>query len=152
MSRFPGWAFRTTIEETIRLRIKDIKPLLHDRASEITLTWTSNRRMESFEVKIRWNNDGGIQISHKAADWPVPFQTDVRMTMTRANLGNGKGHRYWFQCPGLSNEQRCGKRVGVLCLPGGAAYFACRHCYRLPYQDQLMRLKQFDGLARLHSI
>jgi len=145
MGRHPGWLFRDTVEDSKRLRIDSIKSLLRGEVSGITSTWTNNRTGESFKVDIGWDSGDQLEITYTTKDgWPIQYS--IRRLMTPSNLGNG--FRYWFQCPGLRDGNQCYKRVGILYLPPGAIYFACRHCYRLPYQDQLLRMKQFDGLPK----
>lgn len=58
--------------------------------------------------------------------------TDIELTRTNCNFG---GDRFWFICPGLSEDKPCGKRVGVLYRPLHAEIFACRHCHNLTYQS-----------------
>ena len=59
------------------------------------------------------------------------------------------GARPYFICPGIVNGIACGRRVTK--LYGAAAYFLCRHCYRLPYASQ--REDRYDrALHRANNI
>lgn len=58
---------------------------------------------------------------------------DVRME--RAALPRG-GFRWWGRCPLAAGGVACGRRVGVLYLPPGAADFGCRRCHRLTYASR----------------
>jgi len=54
------------------------------------------------------------------------------------------GARPFFVCPGVINGIACGRRVTK--LYGAAAYFLCRHCYRLSYASQ--REDRYDRALR----
>ena len=54
------------------------------------------------------------------------------------------GHRPWFICPGVVNDQPYRRRV--VHLYGRGRYFCCRHCCRLAYASQAE--KPLDRLAR----
>ncbi len=54
------------------------------------------------------------------------------------------GQRWWFICPMMN----CDRRVGVLYLPFGAKYFACRHCYHLTYESVQTHDKRIDYLIK----
>ena len=47
---------------------------------------------------------------------------------------NYGGRRPWFQCPGMVNGTRCGRRVAKLYQRG--RYFRCRTCQKLAYSTQ----------------
>jgi hypothetical protein len=64
-------------------------------------------------------------------DYPVRLQTTAC---------HYRGQRYGFTCP----IRGCGRRVALLYL--GAAYLACRDCYRLTYRSQ--RESKEDRAAR----
>ena len=77
--------------------------------------------------------DGGrqdIQLGYKVeseGEW-TPVNETIHVTSTMLCSG---GTRFWFNCPA------CGRRVGILFLPRGQKYFACRTCHQLTYACRL---------------
>jgi hypothetical protein len=70
----------------------------------------------------------------------------VEVVATPCNFG---GERYWFVCPLVKGEYRCGRRVTKLYLPSGGKYYGCRHCYDLTYRSAQEHDKRVDALAKL---
>lgn len=66
----------------------------------------------------------------------------ISLTTTRCNYG---GRRYWFICPLIFNQIRCGRRVGVLYM--GDKYFGCRHCRNICYSRNENRRHKFQWMA-----
>lgn len=59
-------------------------------------------------------------------------QYSVPIEYTECNFG---GERPWFRCPGVVNDERCGRRVAkIYALPSGGLYL-CRHCHDLGYRS-----------------
>ncbi len=59
------------------------------------------------------------------------IRDSIPLTWTPCNYG---GQRPWFQCPGMVNGTRCGRRVAMLYQRG--KYFRCRTCHNLGYSTQ----------------
>jgi len=63
------------------------------------------------------------------------------------------GRRWWFLCPGPSDEQPCGRRCRILHRPADAARFACRECHRLSYESrQRHRERRFEFVRALDVV
>ncbi len=67
--------------------------------------------------------------------------------MARSTAPYFGGRRWWWICPLTKRGRRCGRRVGKLYLPPGAAYFGCRHCHELTYES-CQESHAYDGLFR----
>lgn len=67
------------------------------------------------------------------------FKYKVPIVTTRCHFG---GYRYWFVCPLITDNQRCGRRVGVVYK--AESYFGCRHCYNLTYAS-----RNLSGVSRI---
>jgi len=59
----------------------------------------------------------------------VLHDVDQRMTLTPTPTRH-EGRRWWYACPA------CNRRVGVLHLPPGEKFFACRSCHDLSYRSR----------------
>ena len=64
----------------------------------------------------------------QSANYPVSIE------WTKCHYG---GLRAWFRCPAMG----CGRRVAILYM---GSIFACRHCYRLGYDSQLLSASDRD--------
>lgn len=99
------------------------------------IKWTSGFGHESnvsFTVDVM--NSPHIRFTYTCTDWggeKVDLDYRVELVATRCHFG---GKRYWFICPLSVSGVACGRRVGVIYLPG--KYFGCRKCHDLAYQSQ----------------
>jgi hypothetical protein len=134
------WDKKATVAECRRIDVRDfqrrglLRPGISgkwgwSRAGEtvasIDFAVVSGRLVLSYRVRPQ----GG---EWESITEPVP------LTWTPCNYG---GQRAWFLCPGVVNDQHCGRRVAM--LYGSGRYFLCRHCYNLVYETQ-----QEDSLNR----
>jgi hypothetical protein len=123
-----------TVEETVRLSITQLV-----RAGLLVGGGPANGQLRlgegetaSVSVSTMPGDDGrhDIQLNYKVESegaWASVKET-VHVTGTRLCSG---GERLWFLCP------PCGHRVGVLFLPVGQRFFACRRCHGLTYGCRL---------------
>jgi hypothetical protein len=66
------------------------------------------------------------------------------------------GFRWWGRCPLSRLGVGCGRHVGKLYLPPGAAHFGCRACHRLTYSSRQQHDPRVTRLlknpAALHAL
>jgi len=101
-------------------------------------------------ISVRTKRDA-VVLSYRVrglldAEWK-PIEHRVPITWTTCHFG---GQRPWFVCSVRANGQYCGRRVAVLYL--GGAVFACRRCYRLAYDSQLLHGQIERNVAKLEKI
>jgi hypothetical protein len=86
----------------------------------------------SVSVSTMPGDDGryDIQLHYKVESEGTWTPVKETMCVTSTRLCSG-GERLWFLCP------PCGRRVGILFLPVGQRFFACRRCHQLTYGCRL---------------
>lgn len=141
------WGYRArrcTIEESLRIRIPDLRRYLSDPEPQ-SLDWqwmTSGKRVASVHMAFSPANEQAtlprgrcrrsltlsysIVVSHYV---PERFELPVEVWAEHLRFG---GLRWWFVCP------RCWRRRAALYLPtvAGARTWACRQCCGLRYHSQ----------------
>jgi hypothetical protein len=134
-----GWhrATTNTVEDGLILsssklqRDRMMRPNLHWAG---TVTWShsyTGEKLASIGLDTHTTDGAGWARLHYTRT-NAGEQMDYRVNLTTTPLPWG-GLRWWFLCPLVTGGRYCGRRVGKLCLPPGARYFGCRHCYRLAY-------------------
>jgi hypothetical protein len=86
-------------------------------------------------ASIGYHCTGGVleldyRVRVYGGDWES-IQQNVPLVHSDCNYG---GQRTYARCPGVVNDQPCGRRVGKLF--SGGRFFLCRHCYRIAYASQ----------------
>lgn len=126
---------KTTLEETKRIDVRYLHQhgYLTDHCRG-TLSWQRNGEPSGL---INYEHcNGTIILSYRykfnGGEWENVKQV-IQVLTTPCHYG---GVRKWLECP------LCKRRVGI--LSGNGKYFACRHCYKLPYASQ--REGKYDRL------
>ncbi len=139
------WGLHTrkqTVEESLVLdmnRFAKLNSLADNCYQSGTLQWSNSCTGEvtstiSFEVNTIGPTNSWVRLFYTRTRTKEDIDYRVQLTTTKQNFG---GVRWWFVCPLVVNNRACNKRVGKLCLPSGARYFGCRHCYDLTYTSCL---------------
>lgn len=131
-----GWHTpRQTVEDSLPLRMTRLHRngyIVPDALRAGVLRWSRGAEPTAaagFQSDLR---DAGRPLATldyrvtRAGEEPRQIKYRVELETTPCNFG---GVRWWFRCPNV----RCGRRCGVLYLPPGALYFACRECHELTY-------------------
>ena len=142
------WTSRLTVEQCLPLTVESF------RGSRIwasptgtvgAISWSDSQGLPLGKIEYSVQNDAdglAICIRRQYARLNSTFtlleELRIPITTTRPHLG---GKRQWFLCPIVHDRQPCGRRVGRLYLPPGAAIFGCRHCHNLTYQSTRVRDK-----------
>jgi len=137
IERLPGRVRKITVEECSRLSMKVIKPLQPGSTGRVPLVLNG---IEEGDVGYQVLGSGGaptaVRLMHSFDDLLTGASMDhdylVALTTTLTAWGS---LRYWFVCPLVVDGIPCGRRVEVLYLPTGKAYFGCRQCHNLAYQS-----------------
>ena len=114
----------------------DIRPLQRDGllvpGGYITLAWSKSGTRLADATGTVEGRDGRaalLRLSYQRNG--EPLAQPIPVTWTACTFG---GFRPWFVCACTRNGVLCGRRVAV--VYGAGKVFACRHCYRLPYETQ----------------
>ena len=137
--RRPSPASRRRVEAGLFLSIEALADhglLSGDTEAPTTvLTWLGPGEIPMASATATVEIDGTpgvrvIQMQYNVEVYGDSYSVREAIALTATGVGNG-GHRWWFTCPA------CGCRRGVLYLPPGERYFACRHCHGLVYNSQM---------------
>jgi hypothetical protein len=133
IARCPG--ARLTVEDCLSLSIATLRKhgLLSGQVAGRRFTWRDEQGelISSINVIVDMDHEPSplarfrytLQINGVAHD--VNQRVCLTPTPTRH-----KGRRWWYTCPA------CQRRVGVLHLPPGEKFFACRFCHDLSYRSR----------------
>jgi len=144
------WDKKQTVEDSLKLSLG--KSGIAERLNQLE---TGDRANGGISWSRTYDGHVTAQISYRVERLSNSAILTLRYTQTRNNNSddisypiklsattpNYGGLRWWFICP----EQDCGRRVGMLYLPGGYKYFLCRHCYDLTYTS-CQESHKFDRL------
>jgi hypothetical protein len=144
-----------TVEQCLSLTVESF---YRDRAGNCTsgrvgtATWTDPQGSPLGKIEYAVQNDADVlavhirrQYARLCGDLRPLEECLIPITTTPAHLG---GERRWFSCPTMRDGNPCGRRVGRLYLPPGAAVFGCRQCYNLTYSKSQKHDKGTDALRR----
>jgi hypothetical protein len=130
---------KTTVEaaRSLDIRIFQRKRVFSGSGSaHLQVQWTlvEDRSQSSIAVKFhgapaRLN---AISLRYKRLADGTESNEWISVAATRCNYG---GERWWFVCPALGGEKKCGRRCRFLYSPAGAKRFACRECHDLTYES-----------------
>ena len=128
------WRKKRTVENCHTLDTADLKrlKLLAPCADERigTLRWMRGSEQASavnYTVTVGDRN-GVLRLSYQVLANQEDVAYPVELVSTGCHLG---GVRWWFVCPLVCGDVRCGRRVRKLYL--GGRYFGCRRCHALTY-------------------
>lgn len=136
---------RLTVEDCMSLSIVTLRKhgLLNGGMAGQRFTWRDEQGQVVSSINVV------VDMAHE----PNPiarFLYTVQINGARREVGQrvvltptptrNEGRRWWYKCPA------CNRRVGVLHLPPGEKFFACRSCHDLSYRSRWRRYK--DTIAR----
>jgi len=106
------------------------------RNGGIKWTWDDWQSNIGFSVQTQTDdNSGYIELTYAVTDGQSDEKTEmkykIKLVTTSCNYG---GKRYWFECPLTTNDEYCGRRVGVIYSVG--KLFGCRYCANVAYRAQ----------------
>jgi hypothetical protein len=101
-----------------------------------TLVWTSSHgHKSSIGIEVYTMEDEGFMRVHYTTSSSdrekEALDYVIYMVTTPCNFG---GIRWWFECPLVHGNKRCGRRVRRLYKYG--RHFGCRQCFGLCYSEQ----------------
>ena len=135
-----GSARRVSVLECLRLTVGDLQEsgLISGEAEEILLSWpTDESEEDKATVRARTVSRAESEVT-VCLTYTVQVEGEAHEISESVHVvkADGKaGGRWWFRCPALDGDEPCARRVGILFLPPGQKYFACRHCHDLAYPE-----------------
>ena len=126
---------RLTVEDCLSLPISMLRNhgLLSDGLAGQRFTWRDEQGEVAASINVLVDMAGEpcptARFQYTVEIDGVRREVDLRMTLTQTPTRNG-GRRWWYTCPA------CKRRVGVLHLPPGEMFFACRSCHDLSYRSR----------------
>ena len=126
---------RLTVEDCLSLSIVTLRKhgLLNDRGAGQRFTWRDEQGevVSSINVVVDMDHDPNpsVRFRYTVKINGVLHDVDQRMTLTPTPTRH-EGRRWWYACPA------CNRRAGVLHLPPGEKFFACRSCHDLSYRSR----------------
>ena len=126
---------RLTVEDCLSLSIVTLRKhgLLNDRGAGQRFTWRDEQGevVSSINVVVDMDHepDPSARFRYTVKINGVLHDVDQRMTLTPTPTRH-EGRRWWYACPA------CNRRAGVLHLPPGEKFFACRSCHDLSYRSR----------------
>lgn len=133
--REPRAGTRLTVEDCLSLPLSLLREhgLLSAQAAAQRFTWQDGEGAEvaSVDVLVRRDDNGEshVRLRYGVEVNGTEHHVDQRVAITHTLLSSG-GRRLWYTCPA------CGRRAGVLHLPPGETFFACRSCHDLSYRSR----------------
>ncbi len=146
-----AYSKRHTVQECRSISTKHLNKnhFLNGTENKGVMNWNNNGIQFGsigFEI-FTFEDDGYIRFQYTHTDSngkKIELDYVAILTTTPCFFG---GHRWWFICPLITNEQPCRKRVGVLYLDKDQ-YFGCRHCLNLTYKSCKEHDKHVDKLCK----
>lgn len=133
-----GSGKKTSVDECLRLTVSDLRNsgITSGKADDVVYSWkTGEAEQDVATVRVRVSSRSSTRIiaclaysvnlggkSHKVSE-----------TIHLTKAARDAGASWWFRCPAKVDGAACSRTVGVLYLPPGGQYFACRHCHDLAY-------------------
>jgi len=136
--REPNAVGRLTVEDCLSLSLGLLRErgLLSARAAAQRLAWQDEQGAEVASVNVLVHlDDGGesfVRLQYRVEVNGTGHHVDQRVSLSKTLLSSG-GSRAWYSCPA------CDRRAGVLHLPPGEKFFACRSCHGLSYRSSWRR-------------
>lgn len=104
-----------------------------------TIKWTFGENQSNVGFRVRIKDDDGeagyIELMYTVIDSLTGEKSEleykIKLVTSACNYG---GRRYWFECPLTTNDEYCGRRVGV--IYGVGKLFGCRYCANIAYRAQ----------------
>jgi hypothetical protein len=130
-----GPGSRLTVEDCLSLSIVTLRKhgLLSGRGAGQRFTWRDEQGevVSSINVVVDMDNEPNpsARFRYTVKSNGVLHDVDQRMALTPTPTRH-EGRRWWYTCPA------CERRAGVLHLPPGEMYFACRSCHDLSYRSR----------------
>jgi hypothetical protein len=128
------WSKKSVVEDCLSLDTADLKrwemltPNTANRTGSLQWTRGGNFKSSMGYALTTGETGGTLRLQYELSNTKEPLDYPVRLVTTGCHLG---GVRWWFICPLVTNNVRCGRRVRKLYLQG--KYFGCRHCHGLTY-------------------
>ena len=132
-SHCPG--ARLTVEDCLSLSIVTLRKhgLLGGQGDGKRFTWHDEQGevVSSINVLVDMDHEPSpsARFQYTVKIEEVLHDVDQRMALTPTPMRH-VGRRWWYTCPA------CNRRAGVLHLPPGEAFFACRTCHDLSYRSR----------------
>lgn len=126
---------RLTVEDCLSMPLSLLRKhgLLSARAAAHRLAWQDEQGTEVASVNVLAHMDDRgesfVRLQYRVGVNGVGRHVDQRVSLNSTMLSSG-GSRAWYSCPA------CGRRAGVLHLPPGEKFFACRACHDLSYRSR----------------
>ncbi len=131
--RFPSQGRKQTVEESMALSIGLLQRqglCVGRRDIRSDLSW-ANCAIASVRILTKTLQEPRprLRLLYDVATDNGVMHIDKPVELVATALAHN-ACRWWFQCPA------CGRRCGVLYLPPGQRFFACRRCHDLVYASQ----------------
>jgi hypothetical protein len=126
---------RLTVEDCLSLSIVTLRKhgLLSGRGASQRFTWRDDQGkiVSSISVVVDMDHEPSpsTRFRYSVTINGVLHDVDLYVALLPTLMRHG-GRRWWYACPA------CNRRAGVLHLPPGEMYFACRTCRNLSYRSR----------------
>ena len=102
--------------------------------------WPDKSRKRNLIANVLQKKEMDLIFSYilfsKGTNYQKLYEQKIELEKTECNYG---GYKYWFLCP------NCNDRIGIIYLPPGEKYLACRECYGLTYKSrQLHKNREYE--------
>jgi len=124
---------KATIEESCAVTIYKLNKwgmLIGCQSTMITWTSSMTGKKTTVSITVYITDDPHVRFVYSVTDRggnKTDYDYEVSLLTTPCSFS---GVRYWFCC------RTCNRRMGVLYLAPGDAYFRCRHCNNLSYNSR----------------
>ena len=110
--------------------------IISGKADEVLYSWkTGKAESDVATVRVNVTSRASTQITVNLA---YTVQLDgkshkVEESVLLTKAARDAGANWWMACPAQVNGKACSRKAGILYLPPGEQFFACKHCYDLTY-------------------
>ena len=136
--RWLGSGKKTSVEQCLRLTVSNLRDsgVISGKANDVVYSWkTGEAETDVATVRVRVASHSSTQITVRLA-YTVQLDGkshEVKESVHLAKAAQDNGAKWWIKCPAHVDGVACSRKVGILYLPPGEQFFACKHCHDLAY-------------------
>jgi hypothetical protein len=136
--RWVGSGKKVSVEQCLRLTVSNLRDsgIISGEADDVLFSWkTGEAKTDVATVRVNVTSRSSTQITIHLA-YTVQLDGKPQKVSESIHLikaARDAGANWWFQCPAQVDGEACSRKAGILFLPPGEQYFACKHCHSLAY-------------------